>query len=153
MASGTTYLPRKAVQVSLCARRARSVTSSRPTAARASRRRRGDITYGHFKCNLRRLIDYPALWGYTRELHQIPGIAGTVVLDECKAHYYGSHRDLNPTGIIPIGPALDFTTEHGRAEAVPRRDASNTASVTALHVTSEEESTVEVPTIVREHQG
>ena len=66
-------------------------------------------------------------------------------MDEYKAHYYGSHRNLNPTGIIPIGPALDFTAEHGRAEAFPRRDGS--ASVTALHTTSEEESTVEVPTI------
>jgi glutathionyl-hydroquinone reductase len=109
------------------------------------------VYYGHFKCNLRRLSDYPALWGYTRELYQIPGIAGTVSVDEYKAHYYGSHRNLNPTGIIPIGPALDFTTEHGRAEAFPRRDGA--ASVTALHTTSEEESTVEVPTIARELRG
>jgi putative glutathione S-transferase len=111
------------------------------------------VYHGHFKCNLRRLIDYPAVWAYTRELYQVPGIAATVVLDEYKAHYYGSHRNLNPTGIIPIGPVLDFTTEHGRGAALPRRDASNTASVTALHVGSEEESTVEVPTIKRELQG
>jgi len=111
------------------------------------------VYYGHFKCNLRRLVDYPALWSYTRELYQIPGIAGTVALDEYKAHYYGSHRNLNPSGIIPIGPALDFTAEHGRGEAFPRRDASSTASVTALHTGSEEESTVEVPTIARELQG
>jgi hypothetical protein len=106
------------------------------------------VYYGHFKCNIRRIIDYPAIWGYTRELYQIPGIAGTVSIDEYKAHYYGSHRNVNPTGIIPIGPALDFTTPHGRAEAFPRRDGSNTASVTALSVNTpqtEEESTVEVP--------
>ena len=96
---------------------------------------------GHLRGNL--VIDEPyTLWG---------SIAGTVSVDEYKAHYYGSHRNLNPTGIIPIGPALDFTAEHGRAEAFPRRDGS--ASVTALHSTSEEESTVEVPTIVRELQG
>jgi len=109
------------------------------------------VYYGHFKCNLRRLIDYPALWSYTRELYQIPGIAGTVSVDEYKAHYYGSHRNLNPTSIIPIGPALDFTAEHSRAEAFPRRDGA--ASVTALHTTPEEDSTVEVPTIARELQG
>jgi len=109
------------------------------------------VYYGHFKCNLRRLVDYPTLWSYTRELYQIPGIAGTVSIDEYKAHYYGSHRNLNPTGIIPIGPVLDFMAEHGRAEAFPRRDGA--ASVTALHSTSEEESTVEVPTIARELQG
>jgi putative glutathione S-transferase len=109
------------------------------------------VYHGHFKCNLRRLRDYPALWGYTRELYQIPGIAGTVSIDECKAHYYGSHRSINPTGIIPIGPELDFTTEHGRAETFLRRDPSNTASVTALHA-GEEDSTVEVPTIALESQ-
>jgi putative glutathione S-transferase len=107
------------------------------------------VYFGHFKCNIRRITDYPAIWGYTRELYQIPGIAGTVSLDEYKAHYYGSHRNINPTGIIPIGPELDFTTPHGRAEAFPRRDGSNTASVTALSVSTpearEEESTVEVP--------
>jgi hypothetical protein len=61
-----------------------------------------------------------------------------------KAHYYGSHRNINPTGFIPIGPGLDFTTAHGRAAAFPRRD-NNTASVTPLH-SHEEDSTVEVPT-------
>jgi putative glutathione S-transferase len=102
------------------------------------------VYYGHFKCNLRRLRDHPALWAYTRELYQIPGVAGTCSLDEYKAHYYGSHRNINPTGFIPIGPELDFTTAHGRAAAFPRRD-NNTASVTALH-SQAEESTVEVPT-------
>ncbi|MGH8211270.1 MAG: glutathione S-transferase family protein, partial [Steroidobacteraceae bacterium] len=109
------------------------------------------VYYGHFKCNVRRIRDYPALWGYTRELYQTPGIAGTVSIDEYKAHYYGSHRNINPTGIIPIGPELDFTTAHGRAEAFPRREATNTASVTTLHA-PEEESTVEVAAIARESQ-
>jgi putative glutathione S-transferase len=72
------------------------------------------VYYSHFKCNVRRIVDYPALWGYTRDLYQQPGIAGTVRLDEIKAHYYGTHPMINPTGIVPIGPALDFTTPHGR---------------------------------------
>lgn len=66
------------------------------------------VYYGHFKCNRRRIVDYPALWAYTRELYQIPGIAQTVALDEYKMHYYGSHRSINPTGIVPTGPELDF---------------------------------------------
>lgn len=72
------------------------------------------VYYGHFKCNLRHVYEYPALWAYTRELYQIAGVAETVTLDEYKAHYYGSHRTINPTGIIPTGPVLDFTTPHGR---------------------------------------
>lgn len=118
---------------------------------------RFDVVYhGHFKCNVRRLRDYPALWAYTRELYQVPGVAGTVSIEEIKAHYFGSHRNINPTGIVPIGPELDFTAEHRRAETFARRDASNTASVTALHAPppqEEEESTVEVPTLARESQG
>lgn len=66
------------------------------------------VYFGHFKCNLRHVYEYPALWGYTREIYQMPGIAATVAIDEYKAHYYGSHRHLNPTGIIPLGPKLDF---------------------------------------------
>ena len=103
------------------------------------------VYYGHFKCNTRRLLDYPAIWAYTRDLYQMPGVPGTVSVDEYKAHYYGSHRSLNPTGIVPIGPQLDFTEVHGRAEALLRLDPNNSASVTALHV-PEEDSTVEVPT-------
>jgi putative glutathione S-transferase len=72
------------------------------------------VYYGHFKCNLRRVVDYPALWGYTRELYQHPGIAETVRVDEIKAHYYRTHPSINPSGIVPIGPELDFTTPHGR---------------------------------------
>lgn len=73
------------------------------------------VYYGHFKCNLRHIYEYPALWGYTRELYQMPGIAATVAIDEYKAHYYLSHRHINPSGVVPLGPRLDFTTPHGRS--------------------------------------
>ncbi|XOT97165.1 glutathione S-transferase C-terminal domain-containing protein, partial [Alcaligenes pakistanensis] len=72
------------------------------------------VYVGHFKCNLRRLIDYPNLWNYMLELYQIPGVASTVSLDHIKTHYYGSHRHLNPTGIVPAGPVLDLNGPHGR---------------------------------------
>jgi putative glutathione S-transferase len=73
------------------------------------------VYVGHFKCNKQRLVDYPNLWGFTRELYQIPGVAGTVNLDHIKRHYYGSHESINPSGIIPTGPEIDFTEPHGRA--------------------------------------
>lgn len=76
------------------------------------------VYYSHFKCNARRLVDYPHLWAYTRDLYQMPGIAETVHLDHIKHHYYASHRELNPTGIVPKGPELDFEAPHGR-EAAP----------------------------------
>lgn len=66
------------------------------------------VYHGHFKCNLKRLIDYPALWSYTRELFQSPRVRETVDFDHIKRHYYQSHRHINPTGIVPLGPALDF---------------------------------------------
>ena len=72
------------------------------------------VYYSHFKCNLRRIADYPNLWNYLRDLYQVPGIADTVSLDHIKRHYYGSHRNINPTGIVPIGPLLDFTLPHDR---------------------------------------
>lgn len=72
------------------------------------------VYHTHFKCNLRRVIDYPNLWGFVRDLYQLPGIASTVHIDFIKRHYYGSHANLNPTGIVPIGPKLDYTTPHGR---------------------------------------
>ena len=76
---------------------------------------RFDAVYvGHFKCNLRRIIDYPNLWGYLRDLYQVPGIAETVNMEHIKQHYYTSHANINPTRIIPIGPVLDFTTAHHR---------------------------------------
>ena len=72
------------------------------------------VYYGHFKCNLRRLVDYPALWAYTRELYQWPGVSQTVDLGHIKAHYYGSHPTINPNRIVPLGPVLDFDAPHGR---------------------------------------
>ena len=72
------------------------------------------VYYSHFKTNRNRLIDYPNLWGYTRELYQVPGVADTVNMDHIKRHYYGSHHTINPTGIIPKGPEIDFMLPHGR---------------------------------------
>ena len=72
------------------------------------------VYYGHFKCNLRHVYEYPALWGYTREIYQMPGNAETVSLDEYKMHYYGSHRNLNPSGIIPLGPEINLKAAHDR---------------------------------------
>ena len=77
---------------------------------------RFDAVYvGHFKCNIRRIIDYPNLWGYLRDLYQVPGIAETVNMAHIKAHYYTSHASINPTGIIPLGPDIDFNEAHERA--------------------------------------
>ena len=77
---------------------------------------RFDAVYvGHFKCNIRRIIDYPNLWGYLRDLYQVPGIAETVNMAHIKAHYYTSHASINPTGIIPLGPDIDFNEAHDRA--------------------------------------
>ncbi|MFQ5565280.1 MAG: glutathione S-transferase family protein [Paracoccaceae bacterium] len=79
---------------------------------------RFDAVYvGHFKCNLRRIIDYPALSGYLRELYQWPGVATTTRLDHIKFHYHASHESLNPRGIVPLGPELDLTAPHGREGA------------------------------------
>ncbi|HET7812877.1 MAG TPA: glutathione S-transferase family protein [Candidatus Baltobacteraceae bacterium] len=76
---------------------------------------RFDAVYvGHFKCNLRRIVDYPNLWGYLRDLYQIDGISQTVRLDHIKRHYYYTHDDINPTRIVPLGPLIDFTAPHGR---------------------------------------
>jgi putative glutathione S-transferase len=74
------------------------------------------VYYGHFKCNQRRIIDYPNLWNYTRDLYQVPGVAETVNLFHIKHHYYGSHVTINPTRIVPKGPAIDFGTPHNRAQ-------------------------------------
>lgn len=72
------------------------------------------VYHGHFKCNLKRLIDYPNLWAYTRDLFQQPGISETVNMYHIKHHYYGSHKTVNPTGIVPLGPELDFNQPHDR---------------------------------------
>lgn len=73
------------------------------------------VYHGHFKCNVRRIIDYPNLFGFLRDLYQQPGIAETVNFDHIKRHYYITHDDINPTRIVPIGPDLSaLNTPHGR---------------------------------------
>ncbi len=81
------------------------------------------VYYGHFKCNLRRLIDYKNLWSYTRELYQWPGIADTINFDHIKQHYYRSHATINPNGIVPLGPILDL-------DAPPDRSVSGDSAQT-----------------------
>jgi putative glutathione S-transferase len=72
------------------------------------------VYHGHFKCNLRRIVDYPNLWPYLRDLYQHDGVAETVNFDHIKRHYYMTHQEINPTRIVPIGPALDLASAHGR---------------------------------------
>ncbi|MEM9278243.1 MAG: glutathione S-transferase family protein [Pseudomonadota bacterium] len=72
------------------------------------------VYYGHFKCSVRRLIDYPNLWAYTRNLYQWPGIARTINFEHNRRHYYASHESVNPTRIVPVGPDIDFDKPHGR---------------------------------------
>ena len=77
---------------------------------------RFDAVYvGHFKCNIHRIIDYPNLWGYLRDLYQVPGVRDTINMDHIKAHYYTSHATINPTAIVPVGPVIDFDKPHERA--------------------------------------
>lgn len=72
------------------------------------------VYYGHFKCNLRRIVDYPNLWPYLRDLYQHDAVASTVNFDHIKRHYYMTHDEINPTRIVPIGPVLDLDRPHGR---------------------------------------
>jgi putative glutathione S-transferase len=72
------------------------------------------VYFGHFKCNLRRIVDYPNLFGYLRDLFQTPGISDTVNFDHIKRHYYITHTEINPTRIVPLGPVLDLSQPHGR---------------------------------------
>lgn len=72
------------------------------------------VYFGHFKCNKRRIVDYRNLWGYVRDLYQVPGVAETVNLHHIKHHYYASHETVNPTGIVPLGPEIDYAAPHGR---------------------------------------
>jgi putative glutathione S-transferase len=74
------------------------------------------VYYGHFKCNKRRIVDYPSLWGFVRDVYQLPGISDTVHIDFIKAHYYGSNANINPTRIVPIGPDIDYWEPHQREE-------------------------------------
>ncbi len=73
------------------------------------------VYVGHFKCNVRRIADYPNLSGYVRDLYQQPGVAATLRLDHIKSHYYGSHESINPTRIVPVGPVIDYSAPHDRA--------------------------------------
>ena len=85
---------------------------------------RFDSVYvGHFKCNAHRIVDYPNLWGYLRDLYQIPGIAETVNIDYIKMHYYASHDTINPTRIVPIGPEINFNVSHGRETLSARQQS------------------------------
>ncbi|QLB12495.1 putative glutathione S-transferase [Bisgaardia hudsonensis] len=72
------------------------------------------VYVGHFKCNLKRIVDYPNIWGYLRDLYQVNGVADTVNMDHIKSHYYQSHATINPTGVVPLGPYIDFMTPHNR---------------------------------------
>jgi putative glutathione S-transferase len=85
---------------------------------------RFDAVYvGHFKCNLKRLVDFSNLWAYVRDIYQVPGIGSTVHMDHIKTHYYASHETINPAGIVPAGPELDFDEPHGRAALGGRKAA------------------------------
>jgi putative glutathione S-transferase len=78
---------------------------------------RFDSVYvGHFKCNLRRLVDYPNVWGYARDLYQRPGFGDTTNFDHIKRHYYMTHDKLNPSRIVPKGPVIDWNAPHERAQ-------------------------------------
>ena len=72
------------------------------------------VYYVHFKCNLRRIVDYPNLWNYLKELYQVPGVKETCNIDQIKRHYYKSHPNVNPTRIVPVGPIIDFEAPHNR---------------------------------------
>jgi putative glutathione S-transferase len=79
------------------------------------------VYYSHFKCNAKRIADYPNLCGYARDLYQMPGVAATFDPMHAKRHYYESHRTLNPSGVVPIGPAVDFSGPHDRARLTSGR--------------------------------
>src|SRR4051794_15901680 len=72
------------------------------------------VYHGHFKCNIRRIVDYRSMQGYLMDLYQHPGIAETVNLDHIKRHYYMTHTEINPSGIVPLGPVMNLTATHGR---------------------------------------
>ena len=83
---------------------------------------RFDAVYAiHFKCSLRRIVDYPNLWPYLRDLYQRPGIAETVRFDEIRRHYYLTHPQINPSGIVALQPLADFTAPHGPLSSLARR--------------------------------
>src|SRR4029079_16345902 len=73
------------------------------------------VYHGHFKCNRNRLVDFPELWDYVRTLYQVSGVVETVHFDHIKSHYYGSHRTINPTGVVAAGPSIDLSLPTRRA--------------------------------------
>ncbi|MDL4819176.1 glutathione S-transferase family protein [Actinomadura opuntiae] len=77
------------------------------------------VYYSHFKCNLRRLVDYPNLWAYARDLYSVPAFGDTTNFDHIKRHYYVTQRNINPSGVVPKGPLTDWTAPHGRDAAGP----------------------------------
>ncbi|MBL4789183.1 MAG: glutathione S-transferase family protein [Kordiimonadaceae bacterium] len=81
------------------------------------------VYVGHFKCNIQRIADYANLSGYVRDIYQIPGVKETVHMDHIKTHYYASHGTINPTGIVPIGPVVDYLAPHGRGRLVTGKAA------------------------------
>ena len=89
------------------------------------------VYHGHFKCNLRRIADYRALWAYARDLYQTPGFGSTTDFGHAKRHYYESHSSINPSGVVPAGPLIDWDAPHGRerladsASATPITQARN----------------------------
>ena len=90
---------------------------------------RFDAVYvGHFKCNIRRLVDYPNLSAFTRDIYQWPSVAETVNFEHIRRHYYESHRTINPSGIVPLGPVLDFTATHGRERLAGAKTPEGTHS-------------------------
>ncbi len=90
------------------------------------------VYVGHFKCNVRRIVDYPNLWAFTRELYQVSGVADTVDMDHIKTHYYRSHPTINPTGVVPAGPEIDFEAPHGREALGATLPADVTSAVIRL---------------------
>jgi putative glutathione S-transferase len=79
-----------------------------------------EVYHVHFRCNYRRIVEYPRLWAYARELYQWPGVAQTVAMEQIKRHYYTTHDELNPKHIIPLGPAPDWDEPHGRPPRKPQ---------------------------------
>lgn len=86
------------------------------------------VYHTHFKCNVRRLIDFDHLWNYARDIYQTPSVAETCNMNHVKAHYYRSHDDINPTGFVPVGPEIDWTEPHDRDELLGDNDGLNEVS-------------------------
>ncbi|MFC6934476.1 glutathione S-transferase C-terminal domain-containing protein [Actinomadura yumaensis] len=78
------------------------------------------VYHSHFKCNLRRLVDYPNLWAYARDLYSVPAFGETTDFDQIKRHYYVTQRNVNPSGVVPKGPLIDWTAPHGRERLAGR---------------------------------